>query len=88
MNNKTVTLILMIILIGLLVKYWWVVLIVVSIAVLVRSVKNYADERDRKRRALIARAEAGYHNHLNGGTGLFDENLEMYYPVWVDREYT
>lgn len=71
---------------GLAVKYWWVVLTATVLFFAVRTIKRRNAAIMRERKALAARADMGYRNHLDGGTGLFDENNEMYYPSWLKRE--
>lgn len=86
MKGNVLAIFMLLIAVGLVIKYWWIFLIAAVVFFTVRGLKRRHDRAERERAALIARADAGYRNHLSGGTGLFDENLEMYYPAWRDRQ--
>lgn len=84
MTHKIFAVTAAVILAGLAIKYWWLLLAIVVLIWSVKSVKIRHRRIAAERAALAARADAGVRNHLSGGTGLFDENKEMYYPTWLE----
>ena len=62
------------------IRYWYLILFAFLIVYATTSVRSRRKKKRNKARVLIARAEAGHRNYLEGGTGLFETHERLFQP--------